>query len=117
MRGTVLDEHRLRIELGDVTSPIPIRLPGAADSPLPGSRVDVLLRPDDVVHDDASPRQATVLQRAFRGAEILYTLRTDAGARVLSMVPSHHNHRLHERIGIRLDMDHVIAFEPSADGG
>jgi iron(III) transport system ATP-binding protein len=72
----------------------------------------VLLRPDDVVHDDASPLQATVLHRAFRGAEILYTLQTDGGLRVLSMVPSHHNHRLHERIGIRLDMDHVIAFEP-----
>lgn len=108
--GTVLDDHRLRIELGEVSSATPIRLPGDALPPAPGRRVDVLLRPDDVVHDDASPIQATVLQRAFRGAEILYTLQTDAGARVLSMVPSHHNHRLHERIGIRLDMDHVIAF-------
>ncbi len=108
--GTVLDDHRLRIELGEVSSATPIRLAGDALPPAPGRRVDVLLRPDDVVHDDASPIQATVLQRAFRGAEILYTLQTDAGARVLSMVPSHHNHRLHERIGIRLDMDHVIAF-------
>ena len=53
---------------------------------------------------------------AFRGAQILYTLRTDGGARVLSMMPSHHNHRLGERIGIRLDMDHVIAFEPVQAG-
>ena len=110
MDATVLDAHRLRIELGDVSSATPIAVPGGIAPPSPGSRVDVLLRPDDVVHDDASPIQATVLQRAFRGAEILYTLQTDAGARVLSMVPSHHNHRLHERIGIRLDMDHVIAF-------
>jgi iron(III) transport system ATP-binding protein len=110
VEGTVVDAQPVRIELGEVTSATKIMLPGAADAPAPGSRVDVLLRPDDVVHDDASPIQATVLQRAFRGAEILYTLRTDAGARVLSMVPSHHNHRLHERIGIRLDMDHVIAF-------
>ena len=110
VEGTVLDPHRLRIELGEVSSATPIRLPGGAAPPVPGSRVDVLLRPDDVVHDDASPIQATVLQRAFRGAEILYTLQTDTGERVLSMVPSHHNHRLHERIGIRLDMDHVIAF-------
>ena len=110
VEGTVLDSHRLRIELGEVRSATPIRLPGALEAPAPGSRVDVLLRPDDVLHDDSSPVQATVLQRAFRGAEILYTLRTDAGARVLSMVPSHHNHRINERIGIRLDMDHVIAF-------
>ena len=116
MQGTVLDAHRLRIELGEVSSADAIRLPGATEPPPPGSRVDVLLRPDDVVHDDASGVQATVLQRAFRGAEILYTLRTDGGARVLSMVPSHHNHRLNERIGIRLDMDHVIAFEALRDG-
>lgn len=110
--ATVLDARRLRIELGEVQSATPILLPGADTPPRPGSRVDVLLRPDDVIHDDASPIQAVVLQRAFRGAGILYTLRTDAGARVLSIVPSHHNHRLGERIGIRLDMDHVIAFQP-----
>ena len=111
VEATVLDAQRLRIELGEVHSAAPILLPGAAAPPAPGSRVDVLLRPDDVIHDDASPIQASVQQRAFRGAEILYTLRTDGGARVLSMVPSHHNHRLGERIGIRLEMDHVIAFE------
>jgi iron(III) transport system ATP-binding protein len=110
VEGMVLDAHRLRIELGEVSSATPILLPGDAAPPPPGRRVDVLLRPDDVVHDDASPVEAIVLQRAFRGAQILYTLQTDGGARVLSMVPSHHNHRLHERIGIRLDMDHVIAF-------
>ena len=111
VEATVLDAHHLRIELGEVHSATPIVLPGKVASPPPGSRVDVLLRPDDVIHDDESPIQAFVQQRAFRGAGILYTLRTDGGARVLSMVPSHHNHRLGERIGIRLDMDHVIAFE------
>jgi iron(III) transport system ATP-binding protein len=30
---------------------------------------------------------------------------------VLSLVPSHHNHALGEKIGIRLDADHVIAFK------
>jgi iron(III) transport system ATP-binding protein len=116
VEATVLDAQRLRIELGEVRSATPIVLPGATAPPATGSRVDVLLRPDDVVHDDASPVQASVMQRAFRGAQILYTLRTDGGARVLSMVPSHHNHRLGERIGIRLDMDHVIAFEPVQAG-
>ena len=114
--GTVLDAHRLRIELGEVASATPIHLAGATAPPAPGSRVDVLLRPDDVLHDDASPLQARVLQRAFRGAEILYTLETQGGARVLSLVPSHHNHRLNEAIGIRLEMDHVIAFAKVAGG-
>jgi len=70
----------------------------------------VLLRPDDVVHDDASTLHAEVVQKAFRGADILYTLRLASGREVLSLVPSHHNHALGEAIGIRLDVDHVIAF-------
>src|SRR5574343_761399 len=58
-----------------------------------------------------SPVQAEVLHKAFRGADILYTLRLDSGSEVLSLVPSHHNHALGEKIGIRLDADHVIAFQ------
>ena len=44
-----------------------------------GSSLEVLLRPDDVVHDDAAPTQAEVVHKAFRGAEILYTLRLASG--------------------------------------
>jgi len=33
---------------------------------------------------------------------------------VLSLVPSHHDHALGERIGIRLAIDHVIAFPTAA---
>jgi iron(III) transport system ATP-binding protein len=82
--------------------------------PLPhnGEGLEVLLRPDDVVHDDAAPTQAEVVHKAFRGAEILYTLRLASGRRVLALVPSHHNHALGEKIGIRLDVDHVVAFRP-----
>jgi iron(III) transport system ATP-binding protein len=75
-----------------------------------GEGLEVLLRPDDVVHDDAAPTQAEVLHKAFRGAEILYTLRLASGRKVLALVPSHHNHALGEKIGIRLDVDHVVAF-------
>jgi iron(III) transport system ATP-binding protein len=79
-----------------------------------GKNVEVLLRPDDVVHDDSAPTQAEVVHKAFRGAEILYTLRLASGRKVLALVPSHHNHALGERIGIRLDVDHVVAFQPES---
>lgn len=75
-----------------------------------GGPVDVLLRPDDVVHDDDSPLKARIVERSFRGAEFLYTLELASGRRVLSVVPSHHDHRVGEAIGIRLDTDHVITF-------
>ena len=31
---------------------------------------------------------------------------------MLALVPSHHNHAIDEPIGIRLELDHVIAFAP-----
>jgi len=75
-----------------------------------GQTVQVLIRPDDIVHDDASPLQAKVLQRAFRGAEFLYTLQLPQGDMVQSLVPSHHDHALGESIGIRPVLDHVVVF-------
>ena len=75
--------------------------------------VDVLLRPDDIVHDDASPWRAEVAAKAFRGADFLYTLTLASGTRVLSLVPSHHDHAIGEKIGIRLAIDHVVAFPAS----
>jgi len=76
----------------------------------PFGDVRVLLRPDDVVHDDASPLKAKVVRKAFRGADFLYTLELDNGEQILSLVPSHHDHGLEEKIGIRLEADHVVTF-------
>ena len=78
--------------------------------PLATGPVDVLLRPDDVVHDDASPITAEVVTKAFRGAEFLYTLRLASGEQVLAHVPSHHDHHAGEWIGIRAVVDHVVTF-------
>jgi iron(III) transport system ATP-binding protein len=72
---------------------------------------DVLLRPDDIQHDDASAATARVMHKAFRGADILYTLKLDSGTEVLSLVPSHHNHELGQKIGIQLEIDHVVAYQ------
>jgi len=97
-----LNGRQLEIELGVLN----------ADVPHGGGALEVLLRPDDVIHDDNAPTQAEVVHKAFRGAEILYTLKLGSGRKVLALVPSHHNHALGERIGIRLDVDHVVAFAP-----
>ena len=58
------------------TGRVPAQLPACCAA---GCPVDVLVRPDDVVHDDASPMQATVLAKAFRGADFLYTLQLASG--------------------------------------
>ncbi|MGH8662510.1 MAG: ABC transporter ATP-binding protein, partial [Burkholderiales bacterium] len=106
LSGTVLGESRIRLELGVFEG-------HTIDWPQ-GTEVEILLRPDDILHDDASPLQAKVLHKAFRGAQFLYTLQLPAGGRVLSLVPSHHNHAIGEAIGIRLEIDHLVAFRREA---
>lgn len=77
----------------------------------PGNQIDVLLRADDVQHDDASPMLAEVVRKAFRGADFLYTLKLNSGKEIFAFVPSHHNHAIGEKIGIRLGADHVVTFK------
>lgn len=74
------------------------------------NRVDVLLRPDDVIHDDDSPVKAEVIRKAFRGASFMYTLKLPSGNALMALVPSHHDHAIGEHIGIRFAADHVVTF-------
>ena len=110
LTGRVLNSRQVEIELGILTGDVPHECAVGCDECGRGCSVEVLLRPDDIVHDDASPVQAEVLNKAFRGAEILYTIRLPSGGRALSLVPSHHNHAIGEKIGIRIEADHVVAF-------
>jgi iron(III) transport system ATP-binding protein len=114
LSGKMLDPRHVEIELGVLTGDIPHQCTPDCQLCREGNSVDVLIRPDDIVHDDNSPVQAAVLHKAFRGADILYTLRLPGGGIALSLVPSHHNHAIGEKIGIRLEADHVVAFNQSA---
>ncbi|WP_153117920.1 ABC transporter ATP-binding protein [Rhodocyclus tenuis] len=114
--GVALDGRQVQIELGILESELPLGCRSGCAGCAQNCHLDVLLRPDDIVHDDASALRAEVTNKAFRGADILYTLRLPSGAELLSLVPSHHNHALGELIGIRLDVDHVVAF-PSEQTG
>lgn len=113
--GRVVDDRQLETELGLVSGRYPHGL-------TLGRTAELLLRPDDVIHDDASPLKARVVSRAFRGAEYLYKLRLGSGMEILCLVQSHHNHAPGEHIGIRLDLEHLVAFpgdtpSPATEGG
>ena len=96
----------VRTALGDLIDLLECPLPSA----YPGGICDVLLRADDIVHDDAAPVKAQILRKAFRGSEFLYTLKLQSGESLLAHVPSHHDHALGEWIGIRAQVDHVVTF-------
>ena len=106
----VLNPQRVAIELGELAGSVPSPCGIGCDVCGKGCNVEVLLRPDDVVHDDASPMTAQVVRKIFRGGDFVYTLKLDSGREVLALVPSHHDHAIGERIGIRLDADHVVTF-------
>jgi iron(III) transport system ATP-binding protein len=93
-------------------------LSNMAECPLPSAFVngecDVLLRADDIVHDDHAPTKAEIVRKAFRGSEFLYTLRLASGHTVMAHVPSHHDHKVGEWIGIRAQVDHIVTFKREA---
>jgi iron(III) transport system ATP-binding protein len=90
-------------------------LTDGAECPLPAAfgsgQCEVLLRADDIIHDDDAPVKAEILRKSFRGSEFLYTLRLATGETVLAHVPSHHDHKIGEWIGIRAQVDHVVTFQ------
>ena len=92
--------------LGELTDLQECPVPSAYE----GGLCDVLLRADDIVHDDNAPVKAQIVRKAFRGSEFLYTLQLATGEEVVAHVPSHHDHALGEWIGIRAEVDHVVTF-------
>lgn len=77
---------------------------------LPDGNVQVLLRPDDLVYDGDSPVRLLIVNRAFRGAEYLYTLLTGKGERVYCMTPSHFEAGAGDLLPVRLDVQHLVTF-------
>lgn len=104
------DNVVVQTALGDLTDLQECLLPGAYADGL----CDVLLRADDIVHDDNAPVKAQIMRKAFRGSEFLYTLRLATGDTLMAHVPSHHDHALGEWIGIRIEVDHVVTFPREA---
>ncbi|WP_332745269.1 ABC transporter ATP-binding protein [Hydrogenophaga sp.] len=107
---------QIRMDGNEVSVQTPLgALQDVDECPLPTAYAsglcDVLLRADDIVHDDGAPVKAQILRKAFRGSEFLYTLRLASGEVLMTHVPSHHNHAVGEWIGIRAEVDHVVTFE------
>lgn len=76
-----------------------------------GDHAKLLVRPDDLRHQDESTLKARVVGRSFRGAHILYRLSlNDKKQTLLCLAPSHHDHQLGESFGIHLELEHVICF-------
>jgi iron(III) transport system ATP-binding protein len=101
--GEVLEDRQIELPWGSKVGPAPKNCEV-------GCKVRVLLRPDDIIHDDGGPFYFEIKDRAFRGAEYLYTLKVPGGGEILCMVQSHHDHKIGEKIGVRMDIQHLTSF-------
>jgi iron(III) transport system ATP-binding protein len=104
LQGKVTAEDEVQTKLGT--------LKGCFSYPCRnGCPANVLIRPEDIIHDDDSPLKAKILRKHFRGANILYTLKLQGDENVLALVSSHHNHSIGQEIGIRSQADEIVLFE------
>lgn len=107
LSGIIVDEKRVQSALGILVNDTPHGL--AINQP-----VDILVRPDDLLHDDDSEAKAIIVNKQFRGSHFLYRVLLASQQELYCFASSHHNHALGEAIGVKLDLDHLVMF-PQTD--
>ncbi|MFV1985238.1 MAG: ABC transporter ATP-binding protein, partial [Thiohalomonadales bacterium] len=103
LKGTLLSPNQIETEIGIVKGDRGYNWER-------GSKLQLLLRPDDVISDLHGNLVGEITQRAFKGAEILYTIRLSTGTEVMSLFPSHFDHFVGDKVRLSLAADHMIAF-------
>lgn len=108
VRGQILKDDVVSTNFGEIHGEIHNT---TNDSAHIGKKVDLLIRPDDVKHDPNSSIRGQVTRKAFKGAQTLYTINTDSGDTLMSLVPSHDDYQLGDSVGVQIDADHLVCFE------
>jgi len=103
VRGQLSSPDTVSTELGELRG-------NRAYAWLPGSSVDVLLRPDDIVHAPDSALKARIVGKSFQGASTLYRLQLGTGSQLEAVFPSHIDYVRGDDVGIRVAADHLVLF-------
>lgn len=75
-----------------------------------GAKVDLLVRPDDILHDDDSAFKGLIVSKWFRGSYFLYRVKLPSGKVTYCFASSHHNHSVGQEIGLSVNLDHLVMF-------
>ena len=104
IQATAIDKTKLRSALGihDVHPNHNIE---------PGHRVDILVRPDDILHDHASEFFGEILQISFRGSHYQYLMQLENGQNVYCLAASYHKHKTGDRIGLVPKLESLVVFD------
>lgn len=101
--GVVVGPDKVKSSLGILEGDL--SLPCESDC-----EVDLLLRPEDILHVDKSALRAIIKHKSFRGPNILYQLQLPSGEKCQALVSSHHDHCIGESIGIVPEIDNLVVF-------
>lgn len=111
IRGQIQNNDVVNTNFGEVRGEIHSE---AIDGCHNGKEVDLLIRPDDVKHNPNSSIRGQVARKAFKGAQTLYTINMDSGDTLMSLVPSHDDYQVGDIVGLQIDADHLVCFEPGS---
>ncbi len=101
--GMAIDHESVSTELGTLKGNRAYNW--QADTP-----VEVLIRPDDIQADPDSKLEASIIKKIFSGSATLYTLQLPTGGKVESLLPSHLDYQLGDKVRISARVEHLIAF-------
>ncbi|QEY25524.1 ABC transporter ATP-binding protein [Neisseria zalophi] len=104
LRGKVINDYCIQLPIGTFRGSLP-------SSYHYGDNLNVLIRPDNIIYDDTSPITAEIIDKDFKGNHFVYLLKINSGETVSVQIPAHHhNHPIGSHIGIRMNLEHLIAF-------
>lgn len=104
--GKALGPDTIESELGTIRGNRAYKWPA-------GTLVDLLIRPDDIVFDEHSALKAKVIEKTFAGTSTLYRFRVSADTEFEALFRSHQDFQMGEMVPLRVEAEHLIAFERS----
>ncbi|MBX2848377.1 MAG: ABC transporter ATP-binding protein [Acidiferrobacterales bacterium] len=103
VNATMIDENVVITNFGEVRGE-------TVNTPHIGKEVDLLIRPDDVTYNPDSSIRGKIIRKAFKGAQTLYTIETESGEQLMSLLPSHDDYEIDDTIGVNVRPDHLVCF-------
>lgn len=104
IKGVVHDELRLDTELGMVEHPTGFGLPT-------GTRLELLIRPEDIVFDERAKRRARIVQRRALGGQSVYRLQLTPDIEIQRLFSNHLDDRISGELRYKLEIRSMVLFK------